>query len=114
MRSFEYMVDFGAVGPDKGEGGKYLFLPPGYDGKVPDGHFVVRSPSYRVWVMMRGFGEVGKGKQAVAWFKKHLQVYPLATGPRNGNLLQRYGRGDQLARTRRRYGVRYAQRNRAV
>ena len=90
---FEYMVDFGAVGPDKGEGGKYLFLPPGYDGKVPDGHFVVRSPSYRVWVMMRGFGEVGKGKQAVAWFKKHLQVYPLATGPRNGTYSNGTGEG---------------------
>ncbi len=46
---FKFLVDFGAVGPDKGKGGKYLFLPPGYDGKVPEGYFAVRSPSYRIW-----------------------------------------------------------------
>ena len=32
--------------------------------------------------MMRGFGEVGNGDQAVKWFKDRLKVYPLATGPR--------------------------------
>ena len=37
--TFKYLVDFGFVGPDKGKGGKFLFLPPGYDGKVPDGYF---------------------------------------------------------------------------
>jgi hypothetical protein len=26
--------------PDKGKGGKYLFLPPGYTGTVPEGYFV--------------------------------------------------------------------------
>ena len=38
---FRYVADMGIAGPDKGEGGKYLFLPPGYDGEVPDGYFVV-------------------------------------------------------------------------
>ena len=32
---FRYVADMGIAGPDKGEGGKYLFLPPGYDGDVP-------------------------------------------------------------------------------
>ena len=82
---FEYLVDFGFVGPDKGKGGKYLFIPPAYDGKVPDGYFTVESPSYRIWVMMRGFGEVGVGEQAVKWFSDNLKVYPMATGPRQGN-----------------------------
>ena len=40
--AFEYMTDLGAAGPDKGKGGKYLVLPPGYDGDVPDGYFVVQ------------------------------------------------------------------------
>ena len=31
--------------------------------------------------MMRGFGEVGNGEQAVRWFEDRLKVYPLATGP---------------------------------
>jgi len=90
---FKFLVDFGFVGPDKGKGGKYLFLPPGYKGKAPDGYFEVYSPSYRIWVMMRGFGEVGVGEQAVDWFKQHLKVYPLATGSRQGNYINGTGAG---------------------
>ncbi|MGB5570436.1 MAG: DUF1254 domain-containing protein, partial [Sedimenticolaceae bacterium] len=90
---FKFLVDFGFVGPDKGKGGKYLFLPPGYQGKVPDGYFVVRSPSYRIWAMMRGFGEVGLGEQAVGWFEQHLKVYPLASGPRKGQYVNTTGMG---------------------
>ena len=90
---FKFLVDFGFVGPDKGKGGKYLFLPPGYKGKVPDGYFSIRSPSYRIWVMMRGFGEVGLGEQAVDWFKQHLKVYPLDTGPRKGQYTNTTGMG---------------------
>ena len=90
---FKFLVDFGFVGPDKGEGGKYLFLPPGYDGEVPDGTFAIRSPSYRIWVMMRGFGEIGTGEQAVDYFRQNLKIYPLATGPRPGKYIQVAGMG---------------------
>ena len=34
---FRWVTDVGITGPDKGEGGKYLLLPPGYTGEVPDG-----------------------------------------------------------------------------
>ena len=91
--TFKYLVDFGFVGPDKGKGGKFLFLPPGYDGKVPDGYFVVPSPSYRVWAMMRGWGDVGIGDKATQWFKENLKVYPLATGFRQGNFTTTSGMG---------------------
>ena len=37
---FRFVIDMGAPGPDRGQGGKYLILPPGYDGEVPDGYFV--------------------------------------------------------------------------
>ena len=40
---FRYVADMGIAGPDKGQGGKYLFLPPDYDGEVPDGYFAYRS-----------------------------------------------------------------------
>jgi hypothetical protein len=80
--NFKYLTDFGPTGPDLGEGGKYLFLPPGYTGKIPEGYHVFKVPGYRIWAMMRGFGEVGTGDQAVQWFKERLKVYPLATGPR--------------------------------
>ncbi len=90
---FKYLTDFGATGPDKGKGGKYLFLPPSYEGKEPKGYFVIRSPGYRIWAMMRGFGEVGNSDQAVRWFKERLKVYPLATGPRKSTATNCSGLG---------------------
>ncbi|MGB5575239.1 MAG: DUF1254 domain-containing protein [Thermoanaerobaculia bacterium] len=91
--NFKYLTDFGPTGPDQGKGGKYLFLPPGYEGKEPSGYFTFHSPSYRIWAMMRGFGAVGNGDQAVAWFKERLKVYPLATGPRENNAVNTSGMG---------------------
>ncbi len=32
---FQWVTDFGLPGPDRGEGGKYLFVPPGYKGELP-------------------------------------------------------------------------------
>ena len=32
---FHWITDFGLPGPDRGEGGKYLFVPPGYKGELP-------------------------------------------------------------------------------
>ena len=90
---FKYLTDFGPTGPDKGKGGKYLFLPPGWTGAEPSGYFVVRSPGYRIWAMMRGFGEMGTGDQAVRWFEERLQVYPLETGPRRHSVTNCSGRG---------------------
>jgi hypothetical protein len=72
-----FMVDVGPFGPDKGEGGKYLFLPPGYEGEVPEGYFVVESPTYNVIFGLRGFKVDGKNDQAVALMKQ-IQIYPLA------------------------------------
>lgn len=91
--NFKYLTDFGPTGPDKGDGGKYLFLPPDYDGAVPEGYYVFHSPSYRIWAMMRGFGEVGTGEQAVNWFKERLKIYPLATGPRDNKAVNTSGIG---------------------
>ncbi|MBV8576319.1 MAG: DUF1254 domain-containing protein, partial [Acetobacteraceae bacterium] len=48
--------DVGFAGPDKGEGGKYLLLPPGYKGAVPDvGYFVYRPLTNNVFVFWRAF-----------------------------------------------------------
>ena len=91
--AFLYLTDFGFVGPDKGKGGKFLFLPPGHEGKVPDGYFAIHSPSYRIWAMMRGFGEIGTGEKAVDYFRQNLKIYPLKTGPRPANYIQVAGMG---------------------
>ncbi len=78
-----FITDLGNAGPDKGKGGKYLLLPPGYDGEVPEGYFVFECPTYRNWVMVRGFVQnTGTGDDAIAYYKENLKIYPLATGPR--------------------------------
>ena len=72
-----YLVDIGPLGPDKGQGGKYLFLPPDHEGEIPDGYFAVRSPTYSVTWGLRGFKVDGKTDQAVALMKQ-IRIYPLA------------------------------------
>lgn len=83
---FKYITDMGTTGPDEGKGGKYLFLPPDYKGKVPEGYFVMHSAGYRIWAMMRGF-DVGNGDKAIKWFEERLKVYPLAKGPQKDNFV---------------------------
>ncbi|MDJ0993018.1 MAG: DUF1214 domain-containing protein [Dinoroseobacter sp.] len=49
------MTDVGVppVAPDMGKGGKYLILPPGYEGDVPSGYFVIESTSNLVTLGLR-------------------------------------------------------------
>jgi len=46
---FRFVIDTGPPGPDRAKGGKYLILPPDYDGDVPDGYFVAKSTSWVNW-----------------------------------------------------------------
>src|SRR5438067_1952770 len=39
----KFFGDVGLPGPDAGKGGKFLLLPPGFKGEVPEGYFVYRS-----------------------------------------------------------------------
>ncbi|MDH3969900.1 MAG: DUF1254 domain-containing protein [Rhodospirillales bacterium] len=74
---FRYMQDIGPAGPDKGKGGKYLVLPPGYEGDIPGGYFVVKSRTYNVWVFMRA--SVAKGLDVAAKnVRENLRIYPLS------------------------------------
>ena len=75
---FRFVIDTGPPGPDKGQGGKYLILPPGYDGDVPDGYFTARSTSYVNWVILRGFLVDGKPDFSSKLFREGLKIYPLA------------------------------------
>lgn len=61
---FRYVTDMGIPGPDKGAGGKYLFLPPGYDGERPDGYYTFESPTFTNFVVLRALGGVPAIKQA--------------------------------------------------
>jgi hypothetical protein len=75
---FKYVGDVGNAGPDKGKGGKFLLLPPGYKGEVPEGYFVMRSPTYGNLMFFRGFLENGSTKTAVDNTKKYFKVYSLS------------------------------------
>ena len=75
---FRFVVDMGSPGPDRGKGGKYLILPPGYNGPVPDGYFVAKSPTYINWLPLRGFLVDGKTDAAVAMWRNGLKIYPLS------------------------------------
>jgi len=50
-------TDVGQTGPDKGQGGKYLVLPPGGPDIVNSEFIVVRSKTNQIWFATRGLGE---------------------------------------------------------
>jgi hypothetical protein len=75
---FRWVVDLGITGPDKGRGGKYLLLPPGYKGDVPLGYHVVRSPTFNIWIPWRSFLVNGDPKPGIDLVKKYTKIYPLA------------------------------------
>jgi hypothetical protein len=76
--AFHYVTDFGNAGPDKGEGGKYLLVPPGYEGEIPVGYFVTRTPSYGNWFLLRAFPAEDDPQAGVKNVKRNLKIYRLS------------------------------------
>ncbi len=72
--------DFGPAGADRGKGGKYLVLPPGYEGEVPEGYIVLRSNSYLHLIpgrtIPRDKGQ--SGWDAAVDYIQSLRIYPLS------------------------------------
>ncbi|MDJ0976716.1 MAG: DUF1254 domain-containing protein [Planctomycetota bacterium] len=58
--------------------GKYLYLPPGYDGPVPDGFAVYRPKTYRIWVFLRSSVKNGDVEAAARLVTDNVKVYPLS------------------------------------
>src|ERR1051325_8246887 len=78
---FGWVIDIGGPGPDRGAGGKYLIVPPGYDGPLPDsGFFVGHSKTNHVLYAVRAFMVDNDPKSAVELLKKGLQIYPYTPG----------------------------------
>jgi hypothetical protein len=75
---YHWVVDVGITGADKGRGGKYLLLPPGYKDAVPKGYHVVRCPTYSVWPVWRSFLAHGDPKPGVDAVKKFTKIYRLS------------------------------------
>jgi len=75
---FHYVADFGNAGPDRGQGGKFLLVPPGYEGELPQGYHVARTQTYGNWVVWRGFPVNGSTRPAVEATKAKFRIYPLS------------------------------------
>ncbi len=88
------LADVGPPGEDKGKGGKYLFLPPGYDRDVPDGYFVYRPLTYGVHFAFRPVAKNGGTLEDQAAYARKLQVYKLseAGNPPETTFLDAYPR----------------------
>ena len=57
--------------------GKYLYLPPGYKGEVPEGYTVLKPRTYRLWIFLRR--SIADGVAPAAQFvRENLRIYPLA------------------------------------
>jgi Protein of unknown function (DUF1254) len=72
--------DVGPAGVDKGKGGKYLILPPGYIEKVPDGYIPLPSNTFSGFALLRSNLKSGSDAdiaQAVAYGKR-VKFYPLS------------------------------------
>ena len=86
---WRWVTDFGIPGPDRGEGGKYLILPPGYDGPVPEGGFyVARSHTNHALILGRMSLDKDDPKPAVELILKFTRIHPYDAG----------GQGTRIAR----------------
>jgi len=79
---FRWVIDLGAPGPDRGEGGKYLLVPPGYEGELPQGgFFVAHARTNTVAWFGRSFLENRNDpKPAAETIRKFTKVYPYEAG----------------------------------
>jgi hypothetical protein len=79
---FRWVIDIGAPGPDRGEGGKYLIVPPGYEGELPEGgFFIARARTTRVAWFGRSFLEnKNDPKPAAETIRKFTRIYPYEPG----------------------------------
>jgi hypothetical protein len=96
---WRWVIDFGAPGPDRGQGGKYLLLPPGYDGPLPrGGYYVAHSRTTHVLILGREFLVNNDPAPAAEVIKNRTKIYPYVPGG-EGTSIAEYLSGDaRLAR----------------
>jgi hypothetical protein len=73
----DWAGDVGLSGPDHGNGGKYLILPPDYKGSIPSGYFTFRSGTYGVFVFWHGFFKDPKQLSEPVKLMERTRIYPL-------------------------------------
>ena len=73
----KFFGDVGLPGPDAGKGGKFLLLPPGYKGEVPEGYYVYRSGTNNVFIFLRSFYQDPKDLTPAVALIEQSKIYPL-------------------------------------
>jgi hypothetical protein len=78
---FHWVIDAGIPGPDRGLGGKYLIVPPGYNGPLPEsGYSIGHSKTVRALYFGRSFMVNNDPKPTAAKIKETLKIYPYTPG----------------------------------
>ncbi|MBW2998704.1 DUF1254 domain-containing protein, partial [Candidatus Woesearchaeota archaeon] len=72
------IADVGAKGADRGEGGKYLILPPDYKGDIPKGYLIIQSDTNRVHYAFRPVATPLGTTEEAAQHSRKLKVYRLS------------------------------------
>jgi hypothetical protein len=72
--------DVGPAGLDKGKGGKYLLLPPGYKEQVPSGYFALQCYTYQGYALLRSIlkSNSDAGIGSAVSYGKRIKLYPLS------------------------------------
>ncbi|MBB2919540.1 DUF1254 domain-containing protein [Cupriavidus alkaliphilus] len=71
--------DVGRIGPDAGNGGRYLLVPPGYRGELPaHGYLVRRSPTHHGMLFLRAVRRPGEPVEAAVARLAKANLYPYA------------------------------------
>jgi hypothetical protein len=73
--------DVGPGGVDEGKGGKYLFMPPGYDkANVPNGYIPIPSDTYQGYALLRSVLKSGSDADVAnaITYSKRIKLYPLS------------------------------------
>jgi hypothetical protein len=93
---FRWVIDFGLPGPDRGQGGRYLLLPPDYNGPLPQGgYYVARSRTTRVLILGRIFLANNNPDPAAELIKSRTKIYPYAPGG-EGTSIAEFFSGDGI------------------
>lgn len=78
------LEDVGPAGADKGKGGKFLILPPGYNKATPKGYIVLPSSTYEGYGLLRSIVK-GSGPEAIKKavdYGRRVKLYPLSKAAR--------------------------------
>jgi hypothetical protein len=88
------LADIGPAGTDAGKGGRYLFLPPGYEGEIPEGTFPVKMELYEVYIALRCIPLGDASFREAAEYSKNINAYPLseAADPPKGTYIDMGGK----------------------